>query len=63
MNKIVNPPAEEAFWQLSVADAFKQFSSGEKGLTDMEAKKRLTLYGPNTIKTIAHSSGILLFAV
>jgi Mg2+-importing ATPase len=61
MNKIANPPAEQAFWQLSIADAFKQFSSGENGLTDTEAKKRLTLYGPNTIKTIAHSSGIFLF--
>lgn len=55
------PSVEQSFWHLSQEETFKQFSSGENGLTDKEAVKRLKTYGPNTIKTAANSSAIFLF--
>ncbi|WP_255496257.1 cation-translocating P-type ATPase [Mucilaginibacter sp. FT3.2] len=52
---------EQSFWHLSQEETFKQFSSGENGLTHTEAVKRLKTYGPNTIKATANSSALLLF--
>lgn len=55
------PLVEQSFWHLSQEEIFKQFSSGENGLTVKEAVKRLKTYGPNTIKTAANSSVVFLF--
>lgn len=55
------PSPGQSFWQLSAAEAFTQFSCSENGLTDTEAAKRLQEFGPNTIKTTASSSAVVLF--
>ncbi|MDR3666468.1 MAG: magnesium-translocating P-type ATPase [Ignavibacteriaceae bacterium] len=40
----------QAFWSLSTADLFKLLQSVNEGLTSVEAKKRLELYGANLLK-------------
>jgi Mg2+-importing ATPase len=45
MNQL--PPA---FWNLSAADLFKLLQTVKEGLTSVEAKKRLALYGANLLK-------------
>jgi len=56
-----NPAQFENFWHLSADEALSQLSCSVNGLTDSEAAKRLKQYGPNTIKSSANASAILLF--
>jgi P-type Mg2+ transporter len=57
MEKISN----QSFWHLDKTAALARLSCGENGLNDQEATKRLKQYGPNSIKTNANASVILLF--
>ncbi|MCO5946749.1 magnesium-translocating P-type ATPase [Mucilaginibacter flavidus] len=52
---------DQPFWHLDKAGALKQFGVNEQGLSDREAIKRRTQYGPNTIKANTSSSALLLF--
>lgn len=56
-----NPDQFQNFWHLSTDEALKQLSCSKNGLTGDEASKRLNQYGPNTTKTNANASALLLF--
>lgn len=49
------------FWQLSKETAFKMLSTGESGLDDQEAAKRIKEYGVNTIKANSRYGALFLF--
>ncbi len=51
----------ENFWNLKQADAFKNLSCVEKGLSGSEAESRLKQYGYNTFKARSKSSSVILF--
>lgn len=55
------PDLFQNFWHLSTDEALKQLNCSKDGLNDMEATKRLSLYGPNTIKSNSNTSAFLLF--
>jgi len=55
------PELFQNFWHLSTDEALKQLNCNKDGLNDMEATKRLSLYGPNTIKSNSNTSAFLLF--
>ncbi|WP_413998023.1 magnesium-translocating P-type ATPase [Flavobacterium sp. W1B] len=52
---------ENCFWNISPEVAFHKLASIPEGLSDLEATKRLTEYGPNTLKDNSHSSMLILF--
>jgi len=54
-------PLPDNFWHLSSDEAISKLSCNQNGLTDQDAGKRLTQYGPNTIKTNTRTSAVLLF--
>ncbi len=56
-----NPFLDRPFWNLEIADAYKQFSSGENGLSAKEATNKMQSYGPNLIAAKANNSAIILF--
>jgi Mg2+-importing ATPase len=41
----------QAFWSISVTESLSKFQTNTNGLTNIEAKKRLTSYGPNRLKS------------
>lgn len=51
----------KTFWQFNKAAAFKMLVTGQNGLDNQEAAKRIKEYGANTIKTNSQYSAILLF--
>jgi Mg2+-importing ATPase len=51
----------QSFWHLGTDDALKQLSCTTNGLNDKEAAARLKEFGPNTIKSNAKTSAIILF--
>ena len=51
----------KGFWKLSKADALKQLTASESGLSNEEAAKRLKAYGVNSINDSHKNSGFLLF--
>ena len=55
MNQL--PPA---FWSLSVNEMLQKLEAKKDGLTNDEAKKRLTLYGSNLLKPIKRSDWFTL---
>ncbi|MFI5136456.1 MAG: magnesium-translocating P-type ATPase [Sphingobacteriales bacterium] len=55
------PDLFQNFWHLSTDEALKQLNCNKDGLNDTEAGKRLSLYGPNTIKSNSNRSAFLLF--
>ena len=40
----------QSFWSISTKEILKSLQSSAKGLTNAEAKKRLTTYGANRLK-------------
>jgi Mg2+-importing ATPase len=51
----------KTFWQFSKETAFKLLVTGQNGLDDKEAAKRIKAYGANTIKADSQYSVIFLF--
>ena len=64
MNSPVHPfePASlDNFWNLDKADALKDLSCSEKGLSNTDAAARLRQFGFNTFKTRSRTSSLVLF--
>ena len=55
-----NLSPDKCFWHLPVAEAYQQFSSGENGLTNKDATKKLLEYSPNTVAAPANNSAVIL---
>ena len=49
-----------AFWSLSVNDMLQKLEAKKEGLTNVEAQRRLTLYGSNLLKPIKRSDWLTL---
>ena len=49
------------FWHLSVNEALASMASSPDGLDEKEAAKRLSVYGPNSVKANSNRSVVLLF--
>jgi Mg2+-importing ATPase len=50
----------QAFWNVSAADLLKALESVKEGLTDIEAKKRLAIFGANLLKPQKRSDVLTL---
>lgn len=51
---------KENFWSISLEDIFKSFETSKEGLTSTQARKKLEIYGPNSIKPQKSNSTISL---
>jgi Mg2+-importing ATPase len=51
------PPA---FWSISVNEILQKLETKKEGLTDVEAQKRLTIYGSNLLKSKKRSDWVTL---
>jgi Mg2+-importing ATPase len=51
----------QAFWQFSQEAAFKMLNTGESGLEEQEAAKRIGEYGSNTVKNNSQYAFFFLF--
>jgi P-type Mg2+ transporter len=56
-----NDQSLDCFWHLTSEEAISKLSCDKNGLSNDIALKRLKEYGPNTLKTNANASVILLF--
>lgn len=56
-----NQKTQPPYWNLSVADALKQYESQSQGLSTDEANSRLIKYGYNSLKGKSTSSSFMLF--
>jgi Mg2+-importing ATPase len=52
---------EQQFWHLNKEDALSSLSASLDGLTRENARKRLDIYGKNTLKDSTETLGLLLF--
>ncbi|MES2267508.1 MAG: magnesium-translocating P-type ATPase [Bacteroidota bacterium] len=52
---------DKCFWHFPIGDAYQQFSSGENGLSIIDAAKNLRKYGPNLIAAKVNNSAVFLF--
>jgi Mg2+-importing ATPase len=50
-----------SFWHLDKAEALKQLSASEQGLSNQDAINRIKEYGPNKIKADTNKSAFILF--
>jgi Ca2+-transporting ATPase len=49
------------FYQQNIKDVFERLNSGEHGLTETEARKRLLEYGPNKLQAGKVDSYLVIF--
>jgi len=51
---------KKSFWSIPIDDIFKSLEASKDGLTSIEAKKKQSLYGPNSIKPRKNDSTLRL---
>lgn len=51
---------KQSFWSIPIEDILKSFEATKEGLTSNEAKKKLSTYGPNSIKPQKSKSTLTL---
>jgi len=63
MNKKEAPPGkvEENFWLLTPEQALSSLNTDHQGLSENTAQERLKQYGPNSLKGVSKTSGLMLF--
>ena len=52
------PDLKQSFWSIPIEDVFKNIEANKDGLTSEEAKKKLSVYGPNSIMSRKSNSTI-----
>lgn len=57
---MVNKP-DNPFWAKTVVEVFGDVKTSENGLSSSEARQRLTVYGPNSLKATPTRNGFILF--
>lgn len=52
---------KKPFWMLPLSEIYSSLQTSERGISDAEAKHRLSIFGPNTIDDGAHASKWAIF--